>query len=148
MKTMSKEPPQPPASDDANRHHAGLFASLVLQQTNLALIYLGRAPQPETGQTTTDVETASVFIDTLEMLAAKTKGNLSKTENDLLQQSLTSLRLAFVAAVDAAPGAASSPAPATAAQGTAAPSPTEPAKPAEPTAGPEEDLRKKFVKRY
>jgi len=133
---------------EADARHAGLFASLVLQQTNMALIFLGQTPNPQTGQTTTDVQTASVFIDTLEMLAAKTKGNLSKSEDGLLQQSLTNLRMAFVAAVDAAPASASGSATAPASEETTPASRSESANPAEPTAPTEDDLRKKFVKKY
>src|ERR1035441_4882459 len=84
-----------------------MFASLVVQQTNMASIFLGLAPHPQTGQVGQDLEHAKYFIDQLEMLAAKTRGNLDKREEALLQQSLTGLRLAFVEAVSkpAAPAA-------------------------------------------
>lgn len=133
------------STPDASRHHTALFANLVIQQTNMALIFLGQAPHPQTGTTETDVEAASVFIDTLDMLAAKTKGNLSKSENDLLQQSLTNLRMAFVEAADAAPSKPSPPAPAAA----DAPKDSPPAPSAAPSdTAPEDDPRKKFVKKY
>src|SRR5580658_9867347 len=77
---------------------SALFASMVMQNTNMALIFLGQAPNPQTGQTAQDLEQASYFIDQLEMLAVKTKGNLDKQEDALLKQSLTHLRLAFVEA--------------------------------------------------
>ena len=73
-----------------------LFAEMVIQQSNMAMIFLGIAPNPETGQKVRDLETARLFIDQLEMLEVKTKGNLSKEEEQLLKQSLTQLRLAFV----------------------------------------------------
>jgi hypothetical protein len=44
-----------------------------------------------------------MFIDQLEMIAFKTQGNLDKDEDNLLQQSLMNLRLAFVEAVENAP---------------------------------------------
>ena len=78
---------------------SAMFASLVLQQTNMATIFLGLAPHPQTGQMAQDLEHAKYFIDQLEMLEAKTRGNLDKHEEGLLKQSLTSLRLAFVEAV-------------------------------------------------
>jgi hypothetical protein len=81
--------------------HTTHFAQLVMQQANLAFMLLGKTPHPETGKAVRDLDGARMFIDQLEMLEAKTRGNLSATERDLLQQSLMSLRLAFVAAVDA-----------------------------------------------
>ena len=85
---------------------SALFAQLVMQQSNMAMLLLGKVPNPETGQTIRDVEAARLFIDQLEMLEVKTKGNLRKEEEQLLKQSLMSLRMAFVEAVqspDAAP---------------------------------------------
>ncbi len=88
---------------DANQAElmSALFAQLVLQQSNLAMMLLGKMPHPETGQSVRDIEGAKLFIDQLEMLEAKTKGNLNKGEEALLKQSLMSLRLAFVEAVEA-----------------------------------------------
>ena len=77
------------------------FAQLVLQQTNLTLMLLGQLPNPQTGQTTRDLDGARMFIDQLEMLEAKTRGNLSKDEAALLKRSLMSVRLAFVETVEA-----------------------------------------------
>lgn len=118
---------------------SALFANLVFQNTNMALMFLGRAPNPETGENITDVEAAKMFIDQLEMLEFKTKGNLSKDEERLLQQSLTHLRLSFVDVVE---NAAKQPA-------------AEPAKAADaasatpaPDAAAEEESRKKFSKKY
>jgi hypothetical protein len=128
---------------------SAMFASLVLQQTNMASIFLGLAPHPQTGQVVQDLEHAKYFIDQLEMLEAKTRGNLDKREEGLLKQSLTSLRLAFVEAVaqPAAPATAAekSAPPAAAAEPAAAASQPEAANPAPP---PAEDSRKKFTKKY
>jgi hypothetical protein len=98
-----------------------------------------------------DFESAKFFIDQLEMIEVKTKGNLDKRESDLLKQSLTGLRMAFVEATDG--------------KGTVAPeqkpiatSTGEPAKPDEssvpdvpaPETKPpaEDESRKKFSKKY
>ena len=75
---------------------SALFAQLVMQQSNMAMMLLGKVAHPETGQVVKDIEAAKFFIDQLEMLEVKTKGNLSKEEGALLKQSLMSLRLAFV----------------------------------------------------
>jgi len=129
---------------------SALFANMVLQQTNMALIFLGKTPHPETGERIRDVQTARMFIDQLEMLEVKTKGNLDKREEGLLKQSLTAIRMAFVEAVDQE--AAQTPAgKETAASASAPPSAGEPAK--SPLAGgtsadAESDSRKKFSKKY
>src|SRR5208283_549593 len=91
-----------PTSAEPGREEmpSALFAQLVMQQSNLAMMLLGKAPHPETGQVTKDLEAARLFIDTLEMLEAKTRGNLNKEETALLKQGLMSLHLAFVEAVE------------------------------------------------
>jgi hypothetical protein len=126
---------------------SGLFASMVVQNTNMAWIFLGQAPNPQTGQTVQELENARYFIDLLEMLAVKTKGNLSKQEDALLMQSLTQLRLSFVEAVEhpqkPSPPSATAATPPTDEQETPV---TEPALPGEASA--ESESRKKFSKKY
>ena len=126
---------------------SALFAGLVVQQTNLAMMLLGKSPHPETQKTIQDIDGAKMFIDQLEMLEVRTRGNLNAEEAKLLKQSLTALRLAFVQAID-------SPSPSTSAE-----QPKKPAAPAEPpelsvapgqapTPPSEEEARKKFSKKY
>jgi hypothetical protein len=100
---MSNSPTQSEHGAGPDQMMSALFASMVMQNTNMALIFLGQAPNPQTGQTAQDLEHARYFIDQLEMLAVKTKGNLDKQEEALLKQSLTHLRLAFVEAVEHPP---------------------------------------------
>jgi len=153
---MSDSTPHP--EDDlanASREEilAALFANMVIQQTNMAMMLLGKVAHPETGQIVRDIEAARMFIDQLEMLEVKTKGNLSKQEEGLLKQALAALHMAFVEAVDsgAPAGAGEAPperivtpesAPAGTAAKPAAPPPTE-----TPAAAPDES-RKKFSKKY
>jgi Domain of unknown function (DUF1844) len=80
---------------------ADRFAQLVMQQTNMALMLLGQIANPNTGETLRDPEAARFFIDVLEMLEVKTRGNLTRDEEALLKQNLMALRLAFVEAVNA-----------------------------------------------
>ncbi len=122
-----------------------LFANLVLQQANMAMMLLGKIPQPGGGETPRDLDAARLFIDQLEMLEVKTKGNLSKEESGLLKQTLMSLRLAFVEAVD-------NPAPegkgkAEAASHPSGPAQAEPAA-ASPSSASEDEQKKKFSKKY
>ena len=79
---------------------SALFASMVIQQTNMALIFLGQTPNPETGELIHDLDTAKMLIDQLEMLALKSRGNLDSRETALLNQSLTAVRMAYVEAAN------------------------------------------------
>lgn len=119
--------------------HSMLFASMVMQQGNMALMFLGKIPNPENGETICDLETARVFIDQLEMLHAKTKGNLSSEESALLGQTLMTVRMAFVEEARQAKEA-------TAVKDKTAPA-SEEKFPSPPTP-PADDDKKKFVKKY
>jgi hypothetical protein len=122
----------------ADEQTAALFIQMVFQLSSLATMLLGRAPHPESGQTLQDLDAARVVIDQLDMLERKTKGNLSKAEEQLLRGTLTDLRMAYVEAVKA-------------------PRPTSPSAPESPaeskdTAGtgaqPSEESKVKFSKKY
>jgi hypothetical protein len=124
---------------------SALFANMVIQQANMALMFLGKMAHPETGRSVFDLESAQLMIDQLNMLQVKTKGNLDKQEEALLQESLMSLRLAFVevASSQERPPAAAHP-PAAAPGTTPAASPSEGAPP-----GPGgEEPHRKFSKKY
>jgi len=130
--------------DGALSTHAmsALFAQLVIQQSNMAMMLMGKVAHPQTGQVHKDIESARLFIDQLEMLEAKTKGNLSKEESALLKHSLMTLRLAFVDAVE--PGKPLE-APSTGASSSQPEQQSENTNPASPA---DEEHRKKFSKKY
>jgi hypothetical protein len=92
-----------PASGNPDEMRSALFAHLVMQQSSMAMMLLGKTAHPETGKIVRDLEAAKFFIDQLEMLEFKTKGNLDQEEAALLKQSLMSLRMAFVESVDSPP---------------------------------------------
>src|SRR3954466_15980221 len=123
---------------------SALFAHMVMQQSNIAMMMLGKVAHPETGKNIQDLEAAKLFIDQLEMLEAKTKGNLSKEEQNLLKQSLMSLRLAFVEAVNASPGEAPKAAP----DAQSSSKQSEPPESASTPASTVEESHKKFSKTY
>ncbi|MBM3833473.1 MAG: DUF1844 domain-containing protein [Verrucomicrobia bacterium] len=125
---------------------SALFASMVVQQTNMALMLLGKVPHPETGETVRDVDAAKLFIDQLEMLEVKTKGNLNKREQDLLKQSLMALRMSFVEAIDASdrPSSAARPTSSSPKSAEDQPPPANTATSADTDA----ESRKKFSKKY
>jgi hypothetical protein len=76
------------------------FATFVLSLGTSALYHLGVVAHPETGQRVEPPELALArhTIDTLEMLDAKTRGNLDAQERELLESLLYELRLRFVEA--------------------------------------------------
>lgn len=72
------------------------FASFILSLNTSALYHMGELPHPETGQRVIDRELAKHTIDTLALLAYKTKGNLEPDENELLTRILYELKIRFV----------------------------------------------------
>src|ERR1051326_8291341 len=96
---LSPDAPAPAGREDM---HAALFANMIIQHSNMALMCLGKVPHPESGELVQDIDSAKMLIDQLEMLAAKTKGNLDKREEALLKQALASVRMAFVEVIDRA----------------------------------------------
>ena len=84
---------QIPAPELAQR-----FAQLVMMQAQNILYLLGRLPGPQGHTPPLQLPEAKMLIDQLEMLQAKTKGNLSAQEQKLLDNSVTQMRLAFVEA--------------------------------------------------
>src|SRR5437016_3653693 len=138
-----------PSSDLSSRQEeiSFLFAQLILQQSNMAMMLLGKVAHPGSGEVVQDIEAARLFIDQLEMLEAKTKGNLSKEEETLLKQTLMNLRLNFVQAVESPPPHQAPPARKESA-------PAEPAQPAasgaaaSPSSAEADEHRTKFSKKY
>jgi hypothetical protein len=118
-------------------HVSAVFATMVMQLTNMAAMFMGKVPHPETKQPTVDLDAAQIFIDQLEMLEAKTKGNLDPEEQNILKQGLTMVRMAFVETVEAAEKKPQQPTP--------SPQPSQSAPSAEPT---DAEARKKFTKKY
>jgi hypothetical protein len=128
---------------------SALFAHMVMQQSSMAMMLLGKTPHPETGKAFRDLEAAKLFIDQLEMLEFKTKGNLSHEEAALLKQSLMSLRMAFVEAVEAPASGPESKLGHDSPPADAAPAPEPAATTTASAAAPTEDeSRKKFTKKY
>ena len=72
------------------------FATFVLSMTHSALIHLGDAPNPGTGNTDVDLGMARQTIDILGLLQDKCRGNLTGEEERVLNQSLYDLRMRFV----------------------------------------------------
>ena len=83
-------PPRPPID----------FPSYLLSYYTQGLVLLGEVPNPYTNKKEEDVEAARHTIDILTMLEQKTKGNLTKEEQQLLETVLYELRMKFMAKTD------------------------------------------------
>lgn len=128
------------------------FIEFVMMHAQNAALFLGQIPNPKTGEAEINLDLARMFIDQLEMIQEKTRGNLTNEEAMVLRNALSNLQMAYVEASgapqlqrDAQPGAAQA-------------APSQPAE--QPTSGaPEQappitssesetESRKKFTKSY
>ena len=89
-----KTPAEEPAKEAAEPQldFFNYIASLGFQ----TMIFLGEMPNPITNQVEKNLKQAKFLIDTLVILRDKTKGNLSKEEDDLLNGSIYELQLRYV----------------------------------------------------
>jgi hypothetical protein len=85
--------PQPPA--DAPKRSVA-FENLVRMLGSNAAMVLGAYADPSTGQPVIDPDAAREFIDMLDALHEKTKGNLAPEEDTLLLDLLGKLKMTYV----------------------------------------------------
>lgn len=83
---------------DAN--HNILFMQLIIQNQQIAMMSMGKIKNPVTNKVERNLEHAKIYIDTLDMLLAKTKGNLSEYEEKFLIETLKDLKLNYVDEVE------------------------------------------------
>mgnify|MGYP000215208961 FL=1 len=77
-----------------------LFVQLILQFQTSAMVGLGKLPNPITQKIEKDLEAAKLSIDMIDMIKAKTKGNLSDDEERLITQISKDLKLNYVDELD------------------------------------------------
>ena len=75
------------------------FIEFVMMQAQQASLFLGRIPSPQSGKTEILLEPAKLFIDHLEMIREKTRGNLTNEEKEILNSVLSDLEMAYVQAL-------------------------------------------------
>jgi len=133
-----------------------IFVEFVMMQAQNAALFLGQIPNPQGGQTEVNLPLAKMFIDQLAVIRVKTRGNLNRDEQRVIDSAVSQLEAAFVemaGAVGQAPSgmtqgsAVASPAPELE---TPAPAP-EASSIAPPDAAPPappEEGRKRFTKSY
>jgi hypothetical protein len=81
-------------------NHNILFMQLIIQNQQIAMMSMGKIKNPVTDKIDRNLEHAKIYIDTLDMLQAKTKGNLSEYEEKFLTETLKELKLNYVDEVD------------------------------------------------
>ncbi len=81
---------------EAPEMHKILFANLIMMLSQSAMQQLGKLVNPMTGKTEVSLEGARMTIDMLEMIEAKTKGNLDAEEEKMLKDLLSNLHLNYV----------------------------------------------------
>lgn len=72
------------------------FITFLYSMASATLVHLGEMPEPESGQSGLNLPLAKHSIDTLAMLAAKTKGNLTDEEDKRMCEILSHLRMLYV----------------------------------------------------
>jgi hypothetical protein len=85
-------PEAPASASAAERSLAGLFMMLA----SSAVVALGQAPDPLTGERQMDLAQAADAIDLLLLLRQKTEGNRSPEESRILDELLYDLQLRYV----------------------------------------------------
>jgi Domain of unknown function (DUF1844) len=132
------------------------FIEFVMMHAQNAALFLGQIPNPKTGEAEINLDLARIFIDQLEMIQEKTRGNLTNEEAMVLRNTLSNLHLAFVEASGGArpPGAPDTaappepPHPAPSQQAEQQPSGTPEQSPPLASSEPDTESRKKFTKSY
>lgn len=141
------------------------FIELVMMNAQQAALCLGQMAHPSTGKAEVNIEAAKMFIDHLEIIREKTRGNLNKDEEKILTSVLSELQMAFVQVAKGAQGAHGGGvasghvhdehcdhgdhSPETAEASTASPAPAEPsADEVKPVSSGEDEGKKKFTKSY
>ena len=86
------------APSDEKKDFALDFNALVLSLGSSAIVHLGEAPDPTSGQKREkpDFPMAQQSIDLLAMLQEKTRGNLTAEESRFLENMLFDLRMLYV----------------------------------------------------
>jgi hypothetical protein len=73
------------------------FMAAIMNIASPAFIYLGLADHPATGRPQIDLGAAQQYIEILAVLREKTKGNLTRSEEDFFEGILADMRMQFVA---------------------------------------------------
>ena len=89
---QTHEPESEDESDYGELNFLNYLSSLVFQ----AMIFLGEMPNPVSNQVEKNLRQAKLLIDTIAILRDKTKGNLNKEEENMLNGALYELQMRYV----------------------------------------------------
>ena len=78
------------------------FSTLILSMASSAVLSMGLEKNPHTGKVEKDINVARFNIDMLALLKDKTKGNLTKEEQDFLDMVVSDLQMKFVSVTQGA----------------------------------------------
>ena len=86
-----------------DRQSGEMFQGLVISLAAATMQHLGKTLNPVTNKIEKNLDAASSTIDMLDMLEAKTKGNLSDAESKLLKGVLAELKMNYVETMNEKP---------------------------------------------
>jgi hypothetical protein len=132
--------PEVQKTNSQNGETAQHFIEFIMMQAQQAMLFLGRLPHPSTGETMVNLEAARMFIDYIDMLKEKTRGNLSNDEEKVLGSILSDLQISFVQVSKDNLADQTIP--------NQEPESTEPDSKIEESASSQEDQKKRFSKSY
>ena len=127
------------------------FIEFVMMHAQNAALFLGQIPNPKTGEAEINLDLARMFIDQLEMIQEKTRGNLTNEEAMVLRNALSNLQMAYVEASGGGPQRGSQPEPPQAGPShpsEQSPSATPEQSPSVESGESDTESRKKFTKSY
>lgn len=81
---------------EQNQKQGALFLQLVLTFQTAAWQQMGKIKNPMTDKVEKDLRQAQFSIDILEMIRAKTEGNLTEGEQQFLNKSISELQLNYI----------------------------------------------------
>lgn len=90
----------------AEQSNGGMFQGLVISLAAAAMQHLGKTLNPVTHKIEKNLPAAQATIDMLDMLEARTKGNLDDAEVKLLKNILAELKLNYVETLNEKPSPA------------------------------------------
>ena len=120
--------------------HKMMFGQLVMTLGTSALQGLGKIVNPITKKTEVNLEGAQAAIDMLDMLEAKTKGNLDNQEQRFLKTTIADLKINYIETQQAATKAPAAEAP--------APTPASTTETPQPAAAEPTEEKRRFHKKY
>ena len=132
------------------------FVEFVMMHAQNAALFLGQIPNPKTGEGEVNLELAKMFIDQLDMIQEKTRGNLTSEETTVLRNAISNLQMTYVEVAKGAPRSKAAPAkeqpPPSASpeekSSTSAGSASAEASPPVASAETDSESKKKFTKSY